>query len=258
MVRSSMIVTIIQPSGRYKSCNCQWTHRRVSEYNIPDTIMYSPVQDRSIDGTFCRLYQPMSGTCRSARSEQLQVRFFLSSRYVSPPQVLRKSQKVTVTIFLEINNSEKKFAFSLEFECSKMPDTRCQTQPLAWGRQAAVIGQASPGLAWNAWAPPEQLQVDGLACGLHHKRFLLIFDLPDKCQTILCQAGHSSKIAFYYFVRHSRLNTFRKSQRKLQSQFKVEIAQTHQAKKMSDTTCQTRRLRETHFLKSDRNIDQRV
>ena len=79
------------------------------------------------------------------------------------------------------------------------------------GCQAAVIGQASPGLVWNAWAAPERLQSGGLAYGLRHKRFLLIFDLSDKCQTILYDRGHSSKKAFRSLVRHSNLNTFRKS-----------------------------------------------
>ena len=82
---------------------------------------------------------------------------FLSSRYVSPPQVLRKSQKVTERIFREINNGENKFTFSHEFERLQMFDIGCQTQNARMGCQAAVIGQASPGPVWDAWAAPTQL-----------------------------------------------------------------------------------------------------
>ena len=89
-----------------------------------------------------------------------------------------------------------------------MFDIGCQTQNARMGCQAAVIGQASPGPVWNAWAAPEQHETCLLACGLQHKRFWLIFDLSDKRQTILYARGYSSKKAFHYFVRHDRLNIF--------------------------------------------------
>ena len=60
--------------------------------------------------------------------------------------------------------------------------------------QTPGIGQVSPGLVWNARAAPEHLQSCSLAYGLHPKRFLLIFDLSDNCQTILENESRTQKI----------------------------------------------------------------
>ena len=106
---------------------------------------------------------------------------------------MKKSQKVTVGIFREIKNSEKKVTFSREFECLGMSDTSCQTTNGRMVQQTPGIGQVSPGLVWNARAAPEHLQSCSLAYGLHPKRFLLIFDLSDSCQTIFENEVRSQK-----------------------------------------------------------------